>query len=344
MELLQTFVKIECSAIHVQCAAGPASASSIFTEELVEPESVPAGIWLKLLGDRLNTLVQSNEQSGKTFVSVLHAVRGDVISSFLLPCPEPEPHCFLDPRTSTMEAYLFTVVEVSRGGYSTTEGIHIFNDTMVAIVRLLLFKNLGKTHDERQKEAGLSLDGPQSLAISEFLSSTLKLGSPVLEAMATATAYSISVYFGDSRQHEDIRLCGLGIICSVLFRAANGALPPWAVEKFPEIFKALFFALGKDRSSFERTLAAGLSVRLSPGQHGLHGVSAGGLLAGKVFESLSQHVIDQFIRDASEIARKDDANSWRRMKVLVKQVCGGKKKESDFGQKPALTCWDFERI
>jgi hypothetical protein len=40
------------------------------------------------------------------------------------------------------------------------------------------------------------------------------------------------------------------------------------------------------------------------------------------------------------LAKEDSIASWKRLKVIIKQACGGKKKDTDFNQRPALTRWD----
>ena len=51
-----------------------------------------------------------------------------------------------------------------------------------------------------------------------------------------------------------------------------------------------------------------------------------------------------FVAQTVEIARADNIAAWRRLKGLIKQACGGKKKDTDFKQRPAVTKWEFDRI
>jgi hypothetical protein len=88
-----------------------------------------------------------------------------------------------------------------------------------------------------------------------------------------------------------------------------------------------------------------MEIRLSPQASTPFGrVQPGDLFSGKMFAQFSEKAKITFIADVTKLCEKDDNASWRRMKAIVKQACGGKKKETDFGQKPALTRWDFTRI
>lgn len=119
-----------------------------------------------------------------------------------------------------------------------------------------------------------------------------------------------------------------------------------SVEATPEIYSALYMALQRNPDSFRLVLQLSLHLRLSPSAHvGIIGsVQPGELLAGRHFETVSDQVKGKFVQEATELCRKDDTTSWRRLKVLIKQLSGGKKKDTDFGQKPAVTSWELERI
>ena len=69
------------------------------------------------------------------------------------------------------------------------------------------------------------------------------------------------------------------------------------------------------------------------------------LLSGKFFERMSDAAKTNFLDQARALSEEDTTASWRRLKTLIKQACGGKKKDTDFNQKPALTRWDtLDRI
>jgi hypothetical protein len=87
-----------------------------------------------------------------------------------------------------------------------------------------------------------------------------------------------------------------------------------------------------------------MSLRLDPSVQQFGGVKPGKLLAGPFFENLPTQAVDRFVEEAIALCRSDNASSWRRFKVAVKQICGGKKKDTDFQLKPSYTRWDFDRI
>jgi hypothetical protein len=77
---------------------------------------------------------------------------------------------------------------------------------------------------------------------------------------------------------------------------------------------------------------------------GLFGLNPGELLSGRYFEGMSTQAKVMFVNEAKQLAGTGGGANWRRLKGLIKQACGGKKKDTDFNQKPSPTCWDFVRI
>jgi len=133
---------------------------------------------------------------------------------------------------------------------------------------------------------------------------------------------------------------GASIIGAALFRGAQGALPPWALELIPNVFKALWAALDKNEAVFALFLYSSMEVRLS-GARAIGSVKPGQLLSGPCFETMTFEAKSNFVSKASALCKQDN---WNRLKVVIKQVCGGKKKETDFKQKPSQTRFEFERI
>uniref|UniRef100_A0A7S2L1C8 Uncharacterized protein n=1 Tax=Leptocylindrus danicus TaxID=163516 RepID=A0A7S2L1C8_9STRA len=73
-------------------------------------------------------------------------------------------------------------------------------------------------------------------------------------------------------------------------------------------------------------------------------IAPGKRLAGRYFEKLSDITRRQFIACAQNAAGQNSADGWRRFKSAVKQLCGGKKKDSGYDLKPAIISWDCTRI
>lgn len=339
-------VESECLAIRRQCDAGPASSSSLFNDDVVSADGFPAGVFVRAVGDVVHE--QKSERAPLeamcTSVETLQAMSASVLASVCLRCPVSS--AFADPRPAMLEAWLSVMVELMDEAtmlVSATVG-EVLLETFGAVVNLLFFPQLGKTAQDRACEPGLSFDGPQSLAITDFLGSFFALGPSLLEKAALMTERSTVVDFGNVRC-DDRRLCGVAIIGAGLFRAVQGGLPPWAVESIPEIYSALYNAMGKDPIVFGHCLQLAIAARLSPNEvEPLGGVAPGERLSGRIFDGFSTKAIETFLQQAVQICRKDDASSWRRLKVLIKTLCGGKKKDTDFGQKPPQTKWDFDRM
>jgi hypothetical protein len=129
---------------------------------------------------------------------------------------------------------------------------------------------------------------------------------------------------------------------AALFRAMQGSLPPWTVESIPQIFSALYGAVGKDAQLFVHVLGLAMQVRLRVSHYG--GLVAGQLLSGGQFEGASEAFCQIFLAQVAEICQTDTAGGWKKMKHVVKSACGGKKKETDYKQKPSPTRWEFDRF
>jgi hypothetical protein len=168
----------------------------------------------------------------------------------------------------------------------------------------------------------------------DFFEAYFDLGPGMLEAAAVELSSAIPV---DSS--GDNRAAGMAIIGAALFRAAQGGLPPWAVERIPSVYSSLFKALGNIVETFVNVLDWSMQVRLRPDHH-CGSVNGGDLLSGKFFDRMGEKSKILFLEQAKENVQVNNIAAWKRLKVLIKQACGGKKKDTDFKQRPALTRWD----
>ena len=98
-------------------------------------------------------------------------------------------------------------------------------------------------------------------------------------------------------------------------------------------------ALNKNVDSFGQLFEISMSIRLLDNRR-FGSVEGGSLLSGRFFEKMNDKAKIKFIEQSKDNARIDTTASWRRLKTLIKQACGGKKKDTDFKQRPALTAWD----
>jgi hypothetical protein len=219
-------------------------------------------------------------------------------------------------------------------------------ETFVASITFVFMSSLGKTEEERRRDPGMSMDGPHSLMMVMFIVKFLELGPHVLRTAAERLVDVVPINPSSSSGLSDALPFnqGMAIIGAGLFRAAEGSLPPWVVEMCPEIYSSLYAALGRNVNDFIILFRWSMEIRLLPGVPRFGGVSPGCLLSGHAFEKLNDKTKHDFFKQASELAAKDDVTSWRRMKVLIKQISGGKKKDTDFRQKPSLTRWEFLRV
>jgi len=161
----------------------------------------------------------------------------------------------------------------------------------------------------------------------------------MIQTAAKELVATIPVFVG-----RDSDSAGIAIIGATLFRASQGSLPPWAIESVPAVYSSLFNALDKNVDSFGLVFEVSMNVRLIQTQR-FGSVEGGSLLAGKLFEKMSVESKRRFIDQAKQCATSNTAASWRRLKTLIKQTCGGKKRDTDFKQRPALTGWDaLDRI
>jgi hypothetical protein len=348
-------VVAECDAIRCHCGAGSFSSNSIFVHNVVAPESVPSGLMLRALAE---ILMQSRMKSLQNTVNVLSTVKYPVLEVICHSCSDCRCNngALIDPRPTLAEAWFQAMIALAQHpmpGLTSGKTVDpltresLLVETFSSIVSLLFYSSLGKTPSERAKDPGMSLDGPHSLAIMKFFTVFFQLGPSMLQLAGDQLLGIIPVSFEATEGIcKNRSFLGTTIIGAALFRASQGALPPWAIESIPEVYKSLFeFALGKDVDLFCRWLRLSMELRsFSQMEHALFSVSAGQLLSGKQFENMSNQVKSSFLDEVKQLVSAEGAVSWRRLKGSIKQACGGKKKDTDFNQKPSPTRWDFDRI
>merc|ERR1719273_2593684 len=145
----------------------------------------------------------------------------------------------------------------------------------------------------------------------------------MIQAAAKELVASVPVNTGN-----DPDAAGIAIIGAALFRGSQGGLPPWAVESVPSVYSALFRALGNNVDGFGLLFQISMNIRLLENQR-FGSVQGGSLLSGRFFERMNDRTKQNFINQAKDLAKEDTTASWRRLKVLIKQACGGKKKDTD---------------
>jgi len=356
MEMFRALITSECEAIQRQCSAGPFSFSSLFNDDIVSPDVVPSGIFIRAVSDVLQSRETSEPSqvpslaSFRHCLSALHSTKSFVLSTILSECPDPRAGAFTDPRPTLAESWFHAMCQVAKLATreETMDDIvkDLLVDTAIGLIILLFYPVLGKTLEERANAPGLSLDGPHSLIMTDFLAELFGIGPRLFECIAYQLAEKLPADFGPGRDCLDSMSMGAAIVGASLFRSLQGGLPPWAVESTPEVYRSLFFALRRDPSTFGLVLRMAMDVRLSPSPSGtrIGSVLPGELFAGGSFDMLSDDAKRKFVEQAVELCKQDNMTNWRRFKMVLKGFCGGKKKETDFQQKPALTRFEFERV
>jgi hypothetical protein len=322
-----------------------------FSEVVHSQSSLPISKRINSAAKTLSGSLEHNNKGNKSFPNAIHALYASkefVFASVLQECSEPDSAAFIDPRPALLEAWLLAMVDLMQldAPSSLVSHVRVLLSETLATVMLLVFNSSLSRPDDRSYDPGMSFDGPQSLAIMDFLSRCLALSFAyeVLDAASGILSSRMLLDFGTHASDANERIKGVAIIASALFRIVQGSLPPWAVESIPEVYASFYGSLGRDAVAFGMVLRLAMDVRLPNDTTRFGGLQPGKLLSGRYFESLSSQTKDKFVQDAMVLARNDDLTSWRRVKVLIKAACGGKKKDSGFQLKPALTRWDFDRI
>lgn len=355
--LVLTWISEECRSINDICSQGPMATSPIFHDDMIEAESIPTGLFLHAFGETLDNCVKEKLPiiSVPNCIHAIYTCKETVLNVIVSRCPNPfAKGSFSDPRPTVAEAWILLTIKLikivqSQGGLQAlasqsqevAQALHdIIVDTFVSVVTVFFYPSLGKTNEERASDPGFSMDGPHMLVSLEFLATYFDLGSTMLQKAATELIKRVPVD-GQSIQHlsTDPNLVGIAIVGAAIFRIAQGALPPWAVESMPMIYSSFYGALERNTEAFILILRMAMFIRIQQTvQFG--GVGGGKLLSGRFFDTMGDKAKHTFISQATENARANNVNSWKKMKTLVKQACGGKKKDTDFKQRPALTKLD----
>ncbi len=349
--ILTSLITSECEAATIQCSAGPTSTSRIFHEDVISEENIPPGLFIRVLVETLDNALSMKIPMVhmKNVLQILYTTRHSVIRTLLSECPNPvQKGSFYDPRPVITETWFLCMNRMAAvaasQGVANGEGAigaevasvskQLLVETFVAAISLLFYPSLEKTQQKRANDPGMCLDGPQGLVMMDFFVTFFDLGASMIQAGARELASVIPV-----NNENDPDTAGMAIIGAALFRGSQGGLPPWAVESVPSVYSALFKALNKNVDSFGQLFEISMSIRLLDNRR-FGSVEGGSLLSGRFFEKMNDKAKIKFIEQSKDNARIDTTASWRRLKTLIKQACGGKKKDTDFKQRPALTAWD----
>lgn len=329
--------KAECDAIVVQCQAGCSSNSSIFNDEVISTETLPAGAFLMILTER----VEQCKELPLSYLRTVAEISGPVLHALTHVCPPPSSPSVVDARSTLCEAWFLlmcSVLDHTKSGVGTSEQLSLRNrviaETLCATILLILYP---EDPTKPSDTVGMSMGGPQTLALMDFFENTFSIGPESLHEIAR----TLPSRFQIDMPGTDPTLQGMAIVGAILFRAISGGLPPWAIERIPATYAALFNGCGKDVEVFGQVLRASMYIRLTAA---VASVKPGSCIAGRFFEAMKENAQQEFLQKATEIAVTDTAEAWKRYKTLLKQASGGKKKASGFQLKPSPTSWDCDRL
>lgn len=247
---------------------------------------------------------------------------------------------------------------------------YLLGDSCYAAVVLFLLQSVGveslssQEHADnsnvlQQNNTTMSMDAPHTLVMMDFLKLVLAVpnilqhvGSRVrqqlkLNLASGGSSESAAVVAAIMNQNADESACiGGAVLSAALFRGSSGGLPPWAIEGIPDLFSSIFTACKQSDLEFGAIIIMAMDIQLDPAAatENFGFISPGKRLAGRYFEKLSDITRRQFIACAQNAASQNSADGWRRFKSAVKQLCGGKKKDSGFDLKPGMISWDCIRI
>ena len=354
VEAIKALSNAECNAVVSYCNHNYDVCSSIFHELVISEEICAAGSFIIAIRDGIAAMRSRISNAGLDLSAICVAIPSyissmigckDAVFSAVGSHTTTELTEWEDPRPTIFEAWLLAVNDLIKlafeGGCQddTTLG-RLVSETLALTIQVLLHKRVDKEKKSPGQVECLSLDGPQTLVFVEFFELVFNFGPSIFTNTASLVTSQIHL---DSLPGgaNDNYLVGGGIIVAAMYRFVSGAVPPWAVEYVPSILKSLYSCCGNDSEAFHTILIAGSELQLN-GDYNFGCVEK--TLAGHYFDTIKAKTKDDFITKAREISASVGNDKWRKLKVLVKSVCGGKKKDSDFNLKPQFTNWECDRI
>ena len=324
---------------------------TVFHETLISEDILPAGAFLNILGESLKS-IDSRLKSGQ--ISYIEACNNGLniaktldlsrsVFETVLTSTEHFYSGYVDPRPFMSEAwygamkYLLVTCTSLNGGIQIIQEDIIQNlliDSCVGAIIMIL----SQTHSKETFNGIVSMDAPHTLIVVDFLQLVIPHIPNVLEHIGLKLRTKIAVRYASTDAKTELVtnewLFGGSVLTASLMRGSSGGLPPWAIESIPDLFSSIFSACGSNTMNFSAIMKSTMLLTFESGTK----------LAGKYFERISDHSAAQFLEQAQESARRNDSEGWRRFKGAVKNICGGKKKDSGYNLKPALTSWECSRI
>mmetsp|Transcript_26 Transcript_26/g.39 ORF Transcript_26/g.39 Transcript_26/m.39 type:complete len:648 (+) Transcript_26:35-1978(+) len=355
VEATKALISAECEAISTTLQTKSES-SAIFHELVICEDVVAAGAFVVVVKDIADGITAKLKESAIDTTQAHGAIANCLATLF--GCKDSVyavlgyghssseiSRDWEDPCASLAEAWFLAVDAVIQAcgqiqSFENSALKSLVSETLALFVRILLSKRVEK--EQGKEPIYLSLDGPQTLAMVGFIESAFQMGPGILIEVANlfhANNMLLQTRPGDV---TDPSVVGGGVVAAAIYRASSGAVPPWAVEYLPDMFKSLYESCGNEFLFAVLNTAADLKLSDSC-TFGC--IQPGKKLAGYYFDHLKPKIRDDFTAKTREICNAAiDGAKWRKLKVVIKAACGGKKNASGFSLKPGFTNWECDRV
>jgi len=351
IEATKKLIKKECSTVACHFSQMFHNESSIFNEPNICEDVLSSGAFIIVIRDVLTKMnyTSIDESTSKCYfkalegcLEIMDACKEDIYSVINLRGPLISSG-WEDPRMPIAEAWylslseLISLYQCLNLNYDERM-LNLVCETLSVVLYLTLFRRTEKEVAQHNSIESMSLDGPVTLALIDFLGDAIGLGYSIFSRVGIPFVDKVTLE--NCQGLNDLNHFGGSMLAVALYRGSSGAFPPWFIESVPTLFEALFNAC-VDIDTFMIILKTGAELIANID---LGFVPAGSKLAGYYFNVTKASAKEEFFIKTAELSRSTEGNRWRRMKVLLKAICGGKKKATDFNLKPQPSSWDCERI
>ncbi len=366
VNVLSTLIHTECHAAMIQLNSNTnGKVSNLFHKCVIGDDILPAGVYLMIHSNVLSSILKNNNNdlqqqmvAIQTCLSTLNASKTYIFQLLLHQSISPSnsnnrPHVhYIDP-TSTIAEALFTTLKsillVIQKSPQLQQNQQLMLDlqtciceTLVFCIQLIWIKPLEKDLRKQQQQEdryyyGMSLDGPQTLIMMDFMElallifNTCTIVKYISSTLKNQQQYTNNIHIQmiQNQQNQimitEEELVGGAIWISSLYRGTIGVLPPWILERIPKVYQLLF-----DQQLCQRNVSTFCIL-----------LQLGGQYCGP--DVISEKALHDFVSKCHDLLIQNK-NPWRQFKAFFKAVCGGKKKATTFQLKPQPTCWNCDRI
>ena len=366
VNVLSTLIHTECHAAMIQLnSTTNTKISNLFHKCVIGDDILPAGVYLMIHSNVLSSILKDNNSGlQQQMIAIqdclltLNASKTHIFQLLLhqsTSTSNPNNHShahYIDPTSAIAEAWFATlksvllVIQKSSSQLQQNQQLMLnlqacICETFAFCIQLIwnkpLEKDLRKQQQDHHHYNGMSLDGPQTLIMMDFMElalltfNTCAIMKYISSTFKNQQQYqnSIHIEIMQNQQNQIImteeELVGGGIWISSLYRGTIGVLPPWILERIPKLYQLLF-----DQQLCQQNISSFCTLLL-----------LGGRYCGP--DVISEKALHDFVSKCHDLMIQNQ-NPWRQFKAFFKAVCGGKKKATTFQLKPQPTCWNCDRI